>query len=36
MLDVLEFIFASFWRFAGTVILLSIIMSGLIGMFHRD
>jgi len=26
MLEILEFIFASFWRFAGTIILLSFVV----------
>lgn len=36
MLEVLEFIFSGFWKFWGTALLLSIIMAGFAGAFHRD
>lgn len=35
MLEILEFIFKSFWRFIGTVILLETIFGGLRGMFTK-
>lgn len=35
MIEVLEFIFKDFWHFAGSFLLLSVVMGGLAGMFSR-
>lgn len=34
MLDVLQFIFSSFWHWLGTLILLAVVAEGLGGMFR--
>lgn len=34
MLEILEFIFQDFWHWAGTLCLLAVIFTGLIGLFN--
>ena len=34
MLEILDFIFASFWRWLGTLILIATIASGVGGLIH--
>lgn len=35
MLEVLQFIFSSFWIWLGTIMLLSVIAGGIAGVFRR-
>ena len=34
MLEILQFVFSSFWTWAGTVILLGVIVGGVVGLFQ--
>lgn len=32
MIEILQFIFGSFWRFAGTAVLLTIVVQGIVAI----
>jgi hypothetical protein len=36
MLELLQFIFTSFWHWLGTLILCAVVFGGLGGMFRRE